>query len=73
MAQLVGLRVEGQSPLAIGFAGDDRLDAAILDLLAQLVAVIGLVAEQLRGVLGAPYQAPAERIIMRLPAAQDNG
>jgi len=28
MAQLVGLAVEAQAPFAIGFAGDDRLDAA---------------------------------------------
>lgn len=73
MAQLVGLRVEAQASLAIGFAGDDRLDAAIFDLLAQLVAVIGLVAEQHRGVLGAPHQALAERIVMRLAAAQEDG
>lgn len=56
-----------------GFAGNDRFDAAILELLAQVVAVVGLVAEQLRGALGTPQQAPTERIVVRLAAGQEDG
>ena len=73
MAQPVGLLVEAQALLAIGLAGNNWLDAAIAELLAQVVAVIGLVTEKLGGAFDTPDQALTNRIVVRLAAAQEDG
>jgi hypothetical protein len=51
----------------------DGLGAAIFQPLPQVCAVVGGVAEQLGGCLGAPDQAPGGRTIVRLAAAQEDG
>ena len=66
---LVGFLVEAERLLAVGPVGNDRLGAATFQPLPQWCAVIGLVAEQFLGGLGATDKASGGRTIVRLTTA----
>lgn len=73
MALLVGCFVEGERLISVASVWDDGLRAAPFQPLAQLSAVIGLVAEHfLRGFCPMD-QALRNRAVMRLAACQQDG
>ena len=73
MSLLVGFLVEAERLLSVRPVGNDRLGAAILQPLPQFGAVVGLIAEELSGRLGATDQTLGGRTIVRLAAAQEDG
>jgi hypothetical protein len=73
MPLLVGFLVEAERLDAVGPVGHDGLGATLIEPLAQLGAVIGGIAEQPDGRLGAPDEALSRRAIMSLAAGQQDG
>ena len=73
MSLLVGFPVEAERLLAIRSIGHDRLGATVVQPLPQLGAVIGGIAEQLVGRLGASDQALGRWTIVCLAAGQEEG
>lgn len=73
MSLFVGFPVEAEGLLSVRPVGNDRLGAVIIEPLAQLGTVVGLVTEKLAGRFGAPDQTLGGRAIVRLAAAQENG
>ena len=73
MPALVGCSVEAEGLLAVRSVRHDGRGAAILQPLAQLCTVVGGVANQLGGGLGAPDKALGGRAIVRLATAQEEG
>jgi len=70
---LVGFLFEAEGLLSIGPVGNDGLGATVFEPLAQLCTVVGLVAEELAGRLGAADQARGGRTIVRLASGQQDG
>ena len=73
MSLFVGFLVEAKRLLSIRPVGHNRLGAAFFQPLAQLGAVVGLVAEQLNGRLGTTDQTLGRRTIVCLAAGQEDG
>jgi hypothetical protein len=73
MPQLVGFLVEAERLFSIRAIGDDGLGVTIAQPLAQLGAVIGLVAEQLGRRLDATDETRGRWAIMRVATAQEDG
>ena len=69
----IGLFVEPEGQFAGRGVGDDGLGAPILQPLAQLCAIVGLVAEQPLGWLGTTDQSRGRRTIMGLATGQQEG
>jgi hypothetical protein len=70
---LVGLSVEAEGLLTIGFVGNDGFGAALAQPVAQIGAVVSSIAEKLLGRPGAADQPFCRRAIMRLAAGQKDG
>ena len=73
MTLLVGLSVEAEGLLTIGFVGNDGFSSALAQPVAQIGAVVSSVAEKLLGRPGATDQPFCRRAIMRLAAGQKDG
>ena len=74
VALLVGLSIEAEGLLAIGFVGNDGFGAALAQPVAQIGAVVSSIAEKLLGRPGAADQAAFCRgAIMCLAAGQKDG
>jgi hypothetical protein len=73
MALPVGSLVEAERLDAVGPVGHDRLGAPIIEPLPQFGTVIGGIAKQPGGWLGAPDEALSRRAIVGLAAGQQDG
>lgn len=73
MPLFVGFFVEAEWLLAVALVGDDGRDAAVFQFVAQLLAVVGLVAQEFFCIFASVDQALADRAVMRLTAAQKEG
>jgi hypothetical protein len=73
VALLVGLSIEAEGLLAIGFVGNDGFGAALAQPVAQIGAVVSSIAEKLLGRPGAADQAFCRGAIMCLAAGQKDG
>jgi hypothetical protein len=73
MSLLVGFSVEGEGLFAVRSVRDNWFGTAFAEPLSQLGAIVGFVAEQLSGRLGAADQALSRRAIVLLPTRQQDG
>src|ERR1700730_1081559 len=64
---------EGEGLLPIGPIWNDRLGSLLIQLLAQLGAIIFLVAEHAFRPLPSPHQAPSHGTIVRFSSGQQDG
>lgn len=73
MSQAVSTLVESEAVFAIALVGNDRSGAALVEPLAQIVAVVGAICQHPLGRLGAPDQALGRWTVMSLACAQQDG
>ena len=71
--RLVEALVEAKRVLSVGVVWNDRVDSALVDFLAQSIAVISRVAEHMVGWRHSADQALGNRVVVRLTAGQQNG
>ena len=73
MSLLVGAFFEAKRLLSIGPVRNDGLGATVIEPLAMLCTVVGLVVEKLAGRFGATDQAWGGQTIVRLASGQQDG